>query len=211
MTVPTLRPDQLGEILLKGPKVFAGYSERSDATAAAFTDGWFKTGDVGRLDVDGYLYIEDRRKDMIISGGENIATPEIERVLYQHPAVLEAAVIGVPDSRWGEVPRAIVVLRPGESTSGEDLIAFCATQLANSRSRGLLSSSNPSENAVRKGVETRAPSASTSHVLGFAQRPSGCLTTGPVYAVLSRLCLPTARRAPERRHRSQHHTHEPAA
>lgn len=122
--------DELGEILLKGPKVFAGYWKDPDATAAAFVDGWFKTGDVGRLDSDGYLYIEDRRKDMIISGGENIATPEIERVLYQHPAILEAAVIGVPDSRWGEVPKAIVVLRPGRTTNAEDLIAYCATQLA---------------------------------------------------------------------------------
>src|ERR1017187_7098043 len=122
--------DELGEIWLKGPKVFTGYWKDAEATAAAFADGWFKTGDVGRLDDDGYLYIEDRRKDMIVSGGENIATPEIERVLYQHPAVLEAAVTGVPDARWGEVPKAFVVLRPGYSTGGGDLIAYCAAELA---------------------------------------------------------------------------------
>src|SRR5262249_55920954 len=91
--------DGLGEIVIRGPKVFGGYWRDPEATANAFRDGWFRTGDVGRLDADGFLYVEDRKKDMIVSGGENIATPEIERVLYEHPAVVEAAVIGHPDPR----------------------------------------------------------------------------------------------------------------
>ena len=162
--------DELGEILLKGPKVFAGYWKDPDATAAAFIDGWFKTGDVGRLDVDGYLYIEDRRKDMIISGGENIATPEIERVLYQHSAILEAAVIGVPDSRWGEVPKAIVVLRPGQSASGEDLIAYCATQLARFKvPRTVEFIDSLPRTPSGKVLKRETPSASFSHVVGSAQ------------------------------------------
>jgi acyl-CoA synthetase (AMP-forming)/AMP-acid ligase II len=82
------------------------------------------------LDEDGYLFIDDRKKDMIVSGGENIASPEVERVLYSHPAVLEAAVVGVPDERWGEVPKAIVVVRPGHSVQAAELTAYCAERLA---------------------------------------------------------------------------------
>lgn len=123
-------PDEPGELLLRGPKVFGGYWRDDDATAAAFVDGWFRTGDIGHLDADGYLYIDDRKKDMIVSGGENIASPEIERVLYQHPAVLEAAVVAQPDERWGEVPKAVVVLRTGATATAEELLAFCAEQLA---------------------------------------------------------------------------------
>ena len=110
-----VEPGGAGEILLRGPKVVSGYWKNPEATAAAFTpDGWFRTGDIGHLDKDGYLYIDDRKKDMIVSGGENVATSEVERVLYEHEAVLEAAVVAMPDARWGEVPRAFVVLRPGQ-------------------------------------------------------------------------------------------------
>jgi acyl-CoA synthetase (AMP-forming)/AMP-acid ligase II len=123
-------PDQLGEIVLKGPKVFKGYWRDSDATAAAIRDGWFHTGDVGRIDEDGYLFIEDRKKDLIVSGGENIASPEVERVLYEHPSVVEAAVIGMPDPRWGEVARAFVVLRAGETVGAEELLEHCRGRLA---------------------------------------------------------------------------------
>jgi acyl-CoA synthetase (AMP-forming)/AMP-acid ligase II len=121
-----------GEILLRGPKVVSGYWNNPEATAAAFTaDGWFRTGDIGHLDKDGYLYIDDRKKDMIVSGGENVATSEVERVLYEHEAVLETAVVGMPDSRWGEVPRAFVVLRPGaHDVTAEALIAHCRARLA---------------------------------------------------------------------------------
>jgi acyl-CoA synthetase (AMP-forming)/AMP-acid ligase II len=121
-----------GEILLRGPKVVSGYWNNPEATAAAFTaDGWFRTGDIGHLDKDGYLYIDDRKKDMIVSGGENVATSEVERVLYEHAAVLEAAVVGMPDAKWGEVPRAFVVLRPGTAgVTAEALIAHCRARLA---------------------------------------------------------------------------------
>ena len=111
-----------GEIVLRGPKVVSSYWENPEATAAAFTsDGWFRTGDIGHLDKDGYLYIDDRKKDMIVSGGENVATSEVERVLYECDAVLEAAVVAMPDERWGEVPRAFIVRRPGQQiTAGAD-------------------------------------------------------------------------------------------
>jgi len=123
---------QPGEILLRGPKVVSGYWNNPDATAAAFTpDGWFRTGDIGHLDKDGYLFIDDRKKDMIVSGGENVATSEVERALYENEAVLEAAVVGMPDPRWGEVPRAFVVLRPdSHDMTAEALIAHCRARLA---------------------------------------------------------------------------------
>jgi fatty-acyl-CoA synthase len=119
-----------GEIVMRGPKVFKGYWRDEEATAAAFTDGWFHTGDIGVRDEDGYLFIVDRLKDMIVSGGENIASSEIERVLYEHDAVLEAAVVGRPDARWGEVPVAFVALRPGVEATPDALIAHCQAQLA---------------------------------------------------------------------------------
>jgi fatty-acyl-CoA synthase len=122
---------QPGEILLRGPKVVSGYWNNQEATAAAFTpDGWFRTGDIGHLDQDGYLYIDDRKKDMIVSGGENVASSEVERVLYEHDAVLEAAVVGRPDPRWGEVPRAFVVVKPGRDVEAAALIAHCRARLA---------------------------------------------------------------------------------
>ena len=123
-------PETLGEIVLRGPKVFKGYWKDPEATAAAFRGGWFHTGDIGYLDTDGFLYIVDRKKDMIISGGENIASPEVERVLYEHPAVLEASVVGCPDPRWGEVPVAFVVLREGAKATAEELRQFCLDRLA---------------------------------------------------------------------------------
>ncbi len=123
-------PNQLGEVVLRGPKVFKGYWRDPEATAAAIRDGWFHTGDIGRIDEDGYLYIEDRKKDLIISGGENIASSEVERALYEHPAVVEAAVIGIPDPRWGEVPKAFVVLRSGAEITTQDLIEHCRQRLA---------------------------------------------------------------------------------
>jgi acyl-CoA synthetase (AMP-forming)/AMP-acid ligase II len=119
-----------GEIVLRGPKVFKGYWRDSKATDRAFAGGWFHTGDIGIVDEDGYLFIVDRLKDMIVSGGENIAGSEVERVLYEHVAVLEAAVVGRRDERWGEVPVAFVVLRAGQSATAEELIAHCASQLA---------------------------------------------------------------------------------
>jgi acyl-CoA synthetase (AMP-forming)/AMP-acid ligase II len=119
-----------GEIVMRGPKVFKGYWRDPEATAAAFAGGWFHTGDIGVRDDDGYLYIVDRFKDMIVSGGENIASSEIERVLYEHDAVLEAAVVARPDDRWGEVPVAFVVLRDGGTATSDALLAHCRAQLA---------------------------------------------------------------------------------
>jgi acyl-CoA synthetase (AMP-forming)/AMP-acid ligase II len=119
-----------GEIVLRGPKVFPGYWRDPDATAKAFAGGWFHTGDIGVRDEDGYLFIVDRLKDMIVSGGENIAGSEVERVLYEHEAVLEAAVVGRPDERWGEVPVAFVALRAGTTTTADELVEHCRARLA---------------------------------------------------------------------------------
>jgi fatty-acyl-CoA synthase len=119
-----------GEIVLRGPKVFQGYWRDEEATATAFAGGWFHTGDVGIRDDDGYLFIVDRLKDLIISGGENIAGSEVERVLYEHDSVLEAAVVARPDDRWGEVPVAFVVLREGATVSANELLERCRAQLA---------------------------------------------------------------------------------
>jgi fatty-acyl-CoA synthase len=119
-----------GEIVLRGPKVFKGYWRDPEATERAFAGGWFHTGDIGVLDEDGYLFIVDRLKDMIVSGGENIAGSEVERVLYEHAAVLEVAVVGRPDERWGEVPVAFVVLREGQAVTADELVAHCRDQLA---------------------------------------------------------------------------------
>jgi acyl-CoA synthetase (AMP-forming)/AMP-acid ligase II len=121
---------QRGEIVLRGPKVFKGYWRDPEATAAAFAGGWFHTGDIGMRDEDGYLFIVDRLKDMIVSGGENIAGSEVERVLYEHDSVLEVAVVGRADERWGEVPVAFVVLRPGTAATPDELVEHCRAQLA---------------------------------------------------------------------------------
>src|SRR5438270_5399849 len=126
----SVAPGERGEIVMRGPKVFKGYWRDPDATGTAFVGGWFHTGDIGVRDEDGYLFIVDRLKDMIVSGGENIAGSEVERVLYEHESVLEAAVVGRPDDRWGEVPVAYVVLREGATTSADELIEHCRAQLA---------------------------------------------------------------------------------
>ncbi|MEZ4942704.1 MAG: long-chain fatty acid--CoA ligase [Saprospiraceae bacterium] len=119
-----------GELLLRGPMVTPGYWQNPDATLAAIRDGWFHSGDLARMDEDGYLYIVDRVKNMFISGGENVYPAEVERVLLEHPAVSEAAVIGVPDEKWGEVGRAFVVLKPGAPIAETDLLEFCRSRLA---------------------------------------------------------------------------------
>ncbi len=123
-------PNQLGEICLKGPKVFKGYWKNPEATEGAIKGGWFHTGDIGTLDEEGYLYIMDRKKDMIISGGENIASPEVERVIYELPAVLEAAVIGISHPKWLEVPKAYVVLKAGKSLTKEEIVQHCTEKMA---------------------------------------------------------------------------------
>ena len=121
---------EIGEIVVRGPTVTPGYYRDPGATAAATAGGWFHTGDLAVVHPDGYMQIVDRKKDLIISGGENISSVEVEGVLYQHPAVLEAAVVASPDPTWGEVPRARVVLRSGHHATADELIAFCRARLA---------------------------------------------------------------------------------
>ncbi|HEX6683879.1 MAG TPA: long-chain fatty acid--CoA ligase [Candidatus Limnocylindrales bacterium] len=126
-----VEPGEPGEILTQGPNVMAGYWQRPDETAAVLdTGGWLRTGDVGVLDEEGYVYIRDRIKDLIISGGESIYPAEVEDALYQHPAVAECAVIGVPDERWGEVGRAVVVLRAGTAVEPGELLGFLSGRIA---------------------------------------------------------------------------------
>jgi fatty-acyl-CoA synthase len=125
-----LPPGQSGEICLRGPKVTRGYWKDLDKTRASFFGDWLRSGDIGHMDEEGFLYLTDRKKDMIISGGENIASLEVERVVYELPQVLEAAVIGVADTRWGERPVAVVVLRPGAALSYETLSRHCREKLA---------------------------------------------------------------------------------
>lgn len=122
--------DEVGELIVRGPHVCAGYWNRPEETAKAIVNGWLHTGDLARRDAEGYYTIVGRSKDMIISGGENIYPAEVENVLAAHPAVAEAALIGVPDEKWGEVGRAIVVLQPGQSLTAEALIEFCRERLA---------------------------------------------------------------------------------
>ncbi|MFD3167039.1 long-chain fatty acid--CoA ligase [Herpetosiphon sp. NSE202] len=122
--------NSIGELILCGPTVCNGYWRNPVATAQALQKGWFYTGDLARVDAEGYFYIVDRKKDMYISGGENVYPAEIENVLYQHPAVQECAVIGIPDGRWGEVGRALVVLRPSMQLDEATLITFCRERLA---------------------------------------------------------------------------------
>ncbi len=121
---------QVGELRARSNVVFEGYWEQPDQTDEAIRDGWFHTGDLAVWDEHESVHIVDRKKDVIISGGENISSPEIEDTLYQHPAVLECAVIGVPSDKWGETPLAIVVLRPGESVDEAGIIEFCRQNLA---------------------------------------------------------------------------------
>jgi long-chain acyl-CoA synthetase len=125
---------EVGEIVAKGDGTMLGYWKQPEKTAQTIKGGWLYTGDMGRMDEDGYIYVVDRRKDMIISGGENIYTKEVEDALYTHPAVLECAVIGIPDERWGEAVHAIVVLKrgykKGENVTEEELIAHVKDQIA---------------------------------------------------------------------------------
>jgi fatty-acyl-CoA synthase len=122
---------EIGEVHFRGPNVFAGYWNAPDATAEAFTaDGWFRTGDLGFLDDDGFVTLVDRKKDMVITGGENVYSAEVEDVLFAHLAVAEAAVIGVPDARWGEAVCAVVALRPNAKASADEIIAHCRARLA---------------------------------------------------------------------------------
>ncbi len=122
--------ETMGEVVMRGNNVMKGYSDDPEATAAAFAGGWFHSGDLGVMHPDGYIELRDRKKDIIISGGENISTIEVEHTVVQHPAVLECAVVSVPDEKWGEAPKAFVSLKPGENATEEEIIEFCRDQLA---------------------------------------------------------------------------------
>jgi fatty-acyl-CoA synthase len=122
--------ETLGEVVMRGNNVMKGYFEQPDATAEAFRGGWFHSGDIGVWHPDGYVELRDRKKDIIISGGENISTIEVEQAVARHPAVLECAVVAVPDEKWGERPKAFVTLKPGQTATEEDIIEHCRLIIA---------------------------------------------------------------------------------
>jgi long-chain acyl-CoA synthetase len=122
--------DEAGELLIRVPSITKGYWRQPEATAAVLQHGWFRTGDIAKRDSEGFYYIVDRAKDMIVSGGENIYSVEVESALSLHPAVVAVAVIGVPDERWGEAVKAMVICRPGVTVDAETLTAFCRGRLA---------------------------------------------------------------------------------
>jgi long-chain acyl-CoA synthetase len=119
-----------GELVVRGANVTHGYWNNETETEKSFRNGMFRTGDIGYQDAEGFVYILDRLKDMIVSGGENVYSGEVEAVIYQHPAVREVAVFGIPDPQWGELVMACVVLKPGQTLSADDLVAFCRQSLA---------------------------------------------------------------------------------
>jgi long-chain acyl-CoA synthetase len=129
-TMQEAQPDEVGEIAVKGPQVMKGYWNHPDETARVLIDGWFFTGDLGYMDEDGYFYIVDLKKDMIIAGGYNIYPREVEEVLYEHASIQEVVVVGVPDPYRGETVKAYIVLKEGAQTSEKELDRFCRKHLA---------------------------------------------------------------------------------
>ncbi|HUW65550.1 MAG TPA: AMP-binding protein, partial [Spirochaetia bacterium] len=125
-----VKPGEVGEIIIKSRRLMKGYWNQPEKTASSLRNGWLHTGDMATVDDDGYIYIVDRKADLIISGGENIYPREIEEVLYTHPAVLEAAVIGVPDDKWGEAVKAYISINQGASATETEIIEFCKQNLA---------------------------------------------------------------------------------
>ena len=125
-----VKPGEIGEIWVRGPNITPGYWNRPEANASSFTDGWLHTGDLAREDDEGFIYIVDRSKDMYISGGENVYPAEVEDALSQHPAILECAIIGVPDARWGETGLAVVALKAQATATEADILAHCRERLA---------------------------------------------------------------------------------
>ena len=122
--------ETMGEVVMHGNDVMWGYFDNPEATAATFKGGWFHSGDIAVWHPDGYIELRDRKKDIIISGGENISTIEVEQAVAKHPAVLECAVIAIPDKQWGERPKAFVTLKPGQSATEAEIIEFCRGRLA---------------------------------------------------------------------------------
>ena len=122
--------ETLGEVVMRGNNVMTGYFEQPEATAEAFRGGWFHSGDLAVWHPDGYIELRDRKKDIIISGGENISTIEVEQAVAQHPAVLECAVVAIPDEKWGERPKAFVTLKPGAQATEAEIIEHCREHIA---------------------------------------------------------------------------------
>ncbi len=157
-TMEPLPPDTLGEVMFRGNVVMKGYLKNPDATRAAFAGGWFHSGDLGVMHEDGYIQLKDRSKDIIISGGENISSIEIENVLTRHPAVLFAAVVAKVDAKWGETPCAFVEKRRGHDAVTEDeILAFCRQHLAKFK-------------APRFLIFAELPKTSTGKIQKFALR-----------------------------------------
>jgi fatty-acyl-CoA synthase len=125
-----VKPDEIGELVIRGPNVMTGYWNRPEATEEAFRGGWFHSGDLAKKDKDGDLYIVDRSKDMYISGGENVYPAEVENAIYEIPEIGEAAVIGVPDKKWGEVGKAVVTVKPGKTLTEEQILSYLKGRLA---------------------------------------------------------------------------------
>jgi fatty-acyl-CoA synthase len=147
----------IGEIFMRGNNVMKGYVKNASATDRAFRGGWFASGDLGVMHPDGYIEIKDRSKDIIISGGENISSVEVEDVLYRHPDVLEAAVVARPDEKWGETPCAFVTLKPGRNLTEAELIAFCRQHMAHFK-------------APKTVIFTELPKTSTGKIQKFLLR-----------------------------------------
>jgi long-chain acyl-CoA synthetase len=129
-----VKPGEIGEIVARGPNIMLGYWKLPEASAAALEGGWMHTGDLATIDDENFIFIVDRKKDMIITGGENVFSTEVEDILYMHPAILEAAVIGVPDEKWGEAVKAVVVLKDGQQAAESDIIEFCRANIAHYKS-----------------------------------------------------------------------------
>ena len=157
----------MGEIVMRGNNVMKGYFDDEEATAEAFRGGWFHSGDLGVMHPDGYVELRDRAKDIVISGGENISTVEIEQALLTHAAVLEAAVIGVPDEKWGERPKAFVVLKPGKEASRRSSSTTSSPTLPATRRRKL----SPSSTSCQRPRRARSRSSSSGSASGPGKTP----------------------------------------
>jgi fatty-acyl-CoA synthase len=164
--------DEIGEIVIQGPNVMAGYWNEPEQTAAVLEDGWYRSGDAGSVDDEGFLYVRDRYKDMIISGGENIYCAEVEDVLAAHPKVAEVALIGVPDTKYGEAPLAVVAPRDAaDPPTAEELAAWCRERLARYK--------NPREYSI-VGALPRNPSGKVLKTALRQEHSAGSLVAEPV-------------------------------
>jgi acyl-CoA synthetase (AMP-forming)/AMP-acid ligase II len=144
-----------GEFIARGANIMQGYWNNAKETALAFRDGMFRTGDIGYQDRDGYFYILDRLKDMIVTGGENVYSGEVEAVIYEHPAVREAAVFGIPDAQWGDLVTACVVLKPGNVVTATDLISYCRRFLASYKIPAASNFQKPSSRRAARARSSR--------------------------------------------------------